>query len=84
VAHIARLIAVYHFVRRFLPLVIEMQKKGMGLRAIARALNAQGYTSRQGKTWTDQTVRQLLKRRRNILAAEVINQPRYIGWNRRW
>jgi hypothetical protein len=56
----------------------------MGLRAMAAELNANGHTARHGGPWTDQTVRQLLKRRRHLLDGEVFAaRPRFIGWNRK-
>ena len=74
--------AADRFARRFLPLLLDMQKKGMGLREIAREMNARGYATRRGGCWTDQAVRQVLKRRRNIIAAEVMKHRRFIGWDR--
>lgn len=74
--------AADRFARRFLPLLLDMQKKGMGLRAMAAEMNERGYTTRRGRCWTDQAVRQILKRRKNIIAAEVLTRRRYIGWDR--
>ncbi len=73
------------FARRFLPMVLAMQRRGLGLRATATEMNNRGYTARHGGIWTDQTVRQLLKRRRNVIITEVFDgQPRmrFIGWDR--
>jgi hypothetical protein len=78
--------AADRFARRYLPILLAMQRQGMGLRAIASELNANGHTTRHGGPWTDQTVRQLLKRRRHLLDREVLiaqPQPRFIGWNRK-
>lgn len=55
--------AADRFARRFLPKIIALQRSGLGLRGIAEAMNEQGFTSRCGRAWTDQTVRQVLKRR---------------------
>ena len=49
---------------------------------MAAEMNARGYTTRRGGCWTDQAVRQILKRRKNIIAAEVLIKRRYIGWDR--
>jgi hypothetical protein len=81
-AHHGSTKAADRFARRFLPILLDMQKKGMGLREIAREMNARGYTTRRGCCWTDQAVRQVLKRRGNIIAAEVMKRPRFIGWDR--
>jgi hypothetical protein len=81
-AHRGSVRAADRFARRFLPLLLDMQKKGMGLRAIAAEMNERGYTTRRGRCWTDQAVRQILKRRKNILAAEVLIRRHYIGWDR--
>src|SRR5262249_55278301 len=59
-AHKACRAAADRFARRFLPLILDMQRQNMGLRAIAQALNARGYVTRQGRRWTDQAVRQIL------------------------
>jgi len=83
-AHRACVMAADHFARRFLPLLIELRKQGMGWRAIAHEMNVQGYSSRQGIQWTDQTVRRMFKRLHNGIAAEVfITQTVFIRWNRR-
>lgn len=59
----ARKDAADEYAKQYLPLIVEMQRKGMDLRAIAREMNALGHKSRRGGPWTDQTVRQMLKRR---------------------
>ena len=80
----ACIMAADHFARRFLPLLLDLRKQGLGWRAIATELNAQGYCSRHGIRWTDQTVRQMFKRLHNSIAAEVfIAQTVIIRWNRR-
>lgn len=73
--------AADRFARRFLPMVLAMQHHGMSLRAIALEMNDRGYTARCGGPWTDQTVRQVLKRRGNLLNSEMIDKVRFIGWN---
>jgi len=84
-AHRACIAAADQFARRFLPLLLDMQKQGMGWRAMASEMNARGYTSRQGLPWTDQTVRQMLKRLHPGIAAEVFKGQAtvFIRWNRR-
>jgi hypothetical protein len=85
-AHRACVAAADRFARRYLPLLLAMRRRGMGLRAIAVELNANGHTTRCGGPWTDQAVRQLLKRRHHILGSEVYQaQPRLwiIGWSRK-
>jgi hypothetical protein len=80
----ACIMAADHFAHRFLPLLLDLRKQGMGWRAIANEVNAQGFYSRQGIRWTDQTVRQMFKRLHNSIAAEVFTtQTVIIRWNRR-
>jgi DNA invertase Pin-like site-specific DNA recombinase len=43
-----------------LPEVIEMRTAGLSLRAIARRLDEDGYTTRQGKAWNPQQVARVL------------------------
>jgi hypothetical protein len=82
-AHRACITAADHFARRYLPLLLDLRKQGMGWRMIAIEMNAQGYYSRQGIQWTDQTVRQMFKRLHNSIAAEVfIAHTVFIRWNR--
>lgn len=80
-AHQRCIAAADRFARRFLPMVLAMQRHGLGLRAIAVEMNDRGYTARCGGPWTDQTVRQVLKRRRNLLNTEMMDTVRFIGWN---
>lgn len=82
-AHRNCVTAADRFARRFLALFLDMQKDGLGLRAIATEMNERGYTTRQGKCWTRQAVRQVLKRYKNVMKGEVLNRPRYVGWDRR-
>lgn len=85
-AHRACIAAADRFARRYLPILLTMQHQGMGLRAMASELNTNGHTARYGGPWTDQAVRQLLKRRRHLLDGEVYAaqpQSRFIGWNRK-
>ena len=82
-AHEACVAEADRFARRFLALFLDLQKKGLGLRAIAAEMNDRGYVTRRGKRWTDQAVRQVLKRKRSIIAAEVLKRRRYVGWDRR-
>lgn len=51
------------YAKQFLPLIVEMQRKGLGMIEIAKEMNALGHKSRRGGPWTDQTVRMMLKRR---------------------
>lgn len=51
------------YAKQFLPLIVEMQHRGIGMIEIAKEMNALGHKSRLGGPWTDQTVRQMLKRR---------------------
>jgi|SRR5882672_7343251 len=81
-AHRACRTAADRFARRFLPLVLDMQQQGIGLRDIARQLNARGYVTRQGKPWIDQTVRQILKRKGNVISTEILQPRRYLGWHK--
>jgi hypothetical protein len=84
-AHHRCVIAADLFARRFLPMVLNLQRHGLGLRATAAEMNHRGYVARHGGIWTDQTVRQLLKRRHHIIGTEVFDeQPRvrFIGWSR--
>jgi hypothetical protein len=82
-AHARCIIAADLFARRFLPMLLAMQRHGKGLRAMATEMNLHGYLSRYGGPWTDQTVRQMLKRRQTVITTEVFDQPRrFIGWNR--
>lgn len=85
-AHRACVTAADRFARRYLPLLLAMQRRGMGLRAIAMELNANGHLTRCGGPWTDQAVRQLLKRRHHILGREVYHAEarlQFIGWSRK-
>ena len=85
-AHHACVVAADRFARRYLPLLLAMQRQGKGLRAIAADLNANGHTTRCGGPWTDQAVRQLLKRRHHILGSEVYQAEarlQVIGWDRK-
>jgi DNA invertase Pin-like site-specific DNA recombinase len=43
-----------------LPEVVGMRTAGLSLRAIARSLDEQGYTTRQGKAWNPQQVARVL------------------------
>jgi hypothetical protein len=84
-AHQRCIIAADLFARRFVPMLVMMQQRGMGLREMAAEMNARGYSSRQDGPWTDQTIRQMLKRRHHLIIAEVFNeQPRlaFVGWQR--
>ena len=81
-AHRGSVKAADRFARRFLPLLLDMQKKGLGLCAMADEMNERGYTTRRGRHWTSQSVRQILKRRKNIVAAEVLIRRHYLGWDR--
>lgn len=82
-AHRNCVTAADRFARRFVALFLDMQMNGLGLREIAAEMNERGYATRQGKRWTDQAVRQVLKRRKNIINSEVLNRPHYVGWDRR-
>jgi hypothetical protein len=85
-AHQRCIVAADLFARRFLPMLLKMQQHGMGLREIAAEMNARGYTSRRDGPWTDQTIRQMLKRRPHLIIAEVFNEPPrsgFVGWQRR-
>ena len=73
-AHHACRMAADEFARHHLPMVISMQCQGIGLRAMAQTLNANGFTARQGGPWTEQTVRQLLKRRHSLLITELFEE----------
>lgn len=75
------------FALRFRAIIIEMQQDDNNLKEIARKLNAAGHTARRGGPWTDQTVRQILKRIKpqRGLKSEVIDTltsgtRRMIGW----
>jgi DNA invertase Pin-like site-specific DNA recombinase len=48
--------------RDILPMVKEMREKGMSLRAIAAALNAQGHKTRRGKAFLASTIQGILER----------------------
>jgi len=62
VAEQARKQAADKVARQFLPMILDMQQQGLGLTEIANRMNAQGFKTRRGSIWTDQTVRQILKR----------------------
>lgn len=50
------------FAQKYYAIIREKQKMGYGLVEIANQLNKEGHKSRRGGEWTDQTVRQILKR----------------------
>lgn len=81
-AHKACRTAADRFARRFLPSILDMQRQGIGLRAIAQALNARGHVTRLGRPWTDQAVRQILKRKENVIKTQIFQSPRYLGWHK--
>jgi hypothetical protein len=54
------------FAGKYVLIIKQMQKQGMGLTRIARILNQHGHSSPRGLRWTDQTVRQVLKRSNKI------------------
>jgi len=83
-AHRACRHAADQFAGHYLPMLLSMQQHGVGVRAMARAMNANGFSSRQGGPWTEQTVRQVLKRRQSLLTSELFDeQPEHIvGWTR--
>lgn len=58
------------FAKKYLRLIERMQKEGFNLSQIAAKLTAEGHTSRRGGIWTDQTVRQILKRTNRHVAAK--------------
>lgn len=84
------------FARKHERVIHKLQEQGMNLTEIARRLTVDGYTSSRGGPWTDQTVRQVLKRLKpkpGGLTSEVLGsfpivqktiktgQPsRMIGW----
>lgn len=85
-AHQRCIVAADLFASRFLPMLLAMQQRGMGLREIAVEMNTRGYTTRRNGPWTDQAIRQMLKRRPNLITAEVFNEPPrsgFVGWHRR-
>jgi DNA invertase Pin-like site-specific DNA recombinase len=43
------------------PVMVEMRANGLSLRAIAAELNAQGHTTRRGKTWNPMQVSNVLE-----------------------
>lgn len=58
-------------------IITLMQRQGIGLVVIAAKLTEAGYKSPRGGAWTDQTVRQVLKRIKNFAAAKKIgDKPR--------
>lgn len=61
-SHDSRIEKANQFANQYLDTIIQMRNKGMGLREIAAEMNAYGYVTRRGSPWTDQTVRQMLKR----------------------
>lgn len=76
------------FALKFRSIIMQMQQDGMGLSEIAKNLNASGHVARRGGAWTDQTVRQVLKRTQKPtsrgVSSEVIENlhtdRRVIGW----
>jgi hypothetical protein len=75
------------FAKLYAPMIETMQDDGMTVSQIVARLNATGHLSRRGGPWTDQTVRQVLKRmakRFKDLRAEVMSPRRLIGWDRRF
>ena len=51
-----------NFAKKHLPIIQKLKTQGLNLIEIANKLNEDGLTSRRGTSWTDQTVRQILKR----------------------
>jgi hypothetical protein len=77
------------FAKEHASVISKLQRDGLGLTEIATKMNEAGHTSRRGGPWTDQTVRQILKRLKKItikdIRSEVVSDievkgPRFIGW----
>jgi hypothetical protein len=77
------------FARKMFKIIKNLQDDGITeKRALARILNEQGFTSPNGGVWTDQTVRQVLKRiskmvRHRDISSQVLKPYRIIGWDRK-
>jgi hypothetical protein len=81
----ARKNAADKFAQKYIPIIKQLQNRGMGLTEIAKHLNTEGHKSRRGGAWTDQTVRQVLKRtvaqpavKSRDLSSELLGKPKVI------
>jgi hypothetical protein len=50
------------FAKRVYPTLAEMQKRGLGLNAMATELTARGIRTSEGGTWRGTTIRRVLDR----------------------
>ncbi len=58
------------FALKYYPIIQEMLEE-LTLTQIAQRLNREGYISRYGRYWTEQTVRQVLKRIHRLKQTEI-------------
>ena len=72
------------FAKKYISIIVAKQKQGFGLVEIAKQLNDEGHKSRRGGEWTDQTVRQILKRFPSIDDPPVtpVQRKKIIGWEK--
>jgi|ERR1035437_519223 hypothetical protein len=88
-AEMVRKEAADDFAKKYGPMILDKQKMGYGLVEIAKQLNNEGHKSRRGAEWTDQTVRQILKRMPKQKPIVLVKPPiivpqirkKWIGWD---
>lgn len=66
------------FANKYISIIKEKQKMGFNLVEIAKQLNEEGHKSRRGSEWTDQTVRQILKRVPEPIVIKPLTQNKTI------
>lgn len=77
------------FAEQFFPMIDELRRSGLNMSDIAIKLNEGGHRSRRGADWTYANVREVIRRAQTLcrepdpLMSEILDYPRYVGWDRR-